>query len=223
MPNWSKNKVTIVGPQADIDAFAWKARGYRPRFKLSEMELRFAMGKEPEEEAPMEEFSFHALIPIPAETLAQTYDPAGIDAERALWSLKWGACDPAKPVRVSPTELLYEFDTAWTPPFAFLLRVSASFPSLSFLCSFAEEYPTRGYAIFAHGGIRCRVDESSNDDPAYPEFDEEQDREDPTYDARHHESSQAWRFKYHADHAAMVARYVGSSPDISITENGIFD
>ena len=79
MPNWCLNKLTITGPEADVQAFKTKAVGHSP-------------WEEPEGEP--DALNFHSLVPIPENLLAAGYDGARYDWEMANWGCKWGASGP---------------------------------------------------------------------------------------------------------------------------------
>jgi hypothetical protein len=70
MPNWCSDKLTIIGPGTDVQAFKTKAVGDSP-------------WEEPEEEPDV--LNFHSLVPVPAEILKAGYCDAGLDWERANW------------------------------------------------------------------------------------------------------------------------------------------
>ena len=56
MPNWCHNKLTIMGPEADVRSFKEKATGRCPWLKPDETEV--------------EVLNFHSLVPVPDEVLA---------------------------------------------------------------------------------------------------------------------------------------------------------
>lgn len=56
----------------------------------------------------------------------------------AKWGTKWNACSPEL-FYESKNELNYTFDTAWSPPTAWLRETALMFPQLSFELSYREE------------------------------------------------------------------------------------
>jgi hypothetical protein len=128
MPNWCANKLTIIGPEADVRSFKEKATGRWPWSKPDETEV--------------EMLNFHSLIPVPDEILKAGYDPAGYDWEVANWGCKWGA-DATTIVDEGGTCMIYEFYTAWSPPIKFLKKVAVQWPALQFVLSYEE--PGVGY------------------------------------------------------------------------------
>ena len=124
MTNWCFNRLRINGPIADAEQFQQQAVGFSPWYQ-----------PEPYDEA--DALNFHSLVPIPPAVLAAGCEPAGTDWERQHWGCQSGA------ERSALTETwhggaLYEFDTAWNPPLAFLQTVSQSWPTLVFVLDYEE-------------------------------------------------------------------------------------
>jgi len=123
MPNWCNNTLSIYGTVEDVVRFKKQAIGYSPWHKI---------------EADNENaLNFHSFIPVPADILASGYDPLGYEWELANWGSKWGACH-SKLLDEWEGHLEYAFDTAWTPPLAFLTHVAPLWPSLIFLLEYEE-------------------------------------------------------------------------------------
>ena len=126
MPNWCANKLTIRGPEADVTAFKQRAVGHSPWSK-------------PEELANVEPsaLNFHSLVPVPDEVLAAAYEKAGYDWEKEHWGCKWGATEAAI---LDEWEglVMYEFNTAWSPPLELLEALAAKFPNLVFVLEYEE-------------------------------------------------------------------------------------
>ena len=122
MPNWCLNKLTITGPEADVQAFKTKAVGHSP-------------WEEPEGEP--DALNFHSLVPIPENLLAAGYDGARYDWEMANWGCKWGASGPGI-LDEREGHVEYEFYTAWSPPENFLQTVAVQYPKLQFVLEYEE-------------------------------------------------------------------------------------
>ena len=122
MPNWCLNKLTVTGPEAEVQGFKAKAVGHSPWFK-------------PEGEPDV--LNFHSLVPVPDQVLKAGYEAAGYDWERENWGCKWGA---ENPTLLDEWEgcLIYEFDTAWSPPTEFLQKVAVQLPALVFVLEYEE-------------------------------------------------------------------------------------
>lgn len=121
MPNWCNNKLTVFGPETELDRFKKQAVGSPP------------WGKPPDVE--MTALNFHSLVPIPPDVIAAGYGQAGEDWERANWGCKWGACSVEL---VDQGHLEYEFDTAWSPPVLFLSKLAPKWPMLTFILDYEE-------------------------------------------------------------------------------------
>lgn len=122
MPNWCHNKLTITGPEVDIQAFKTKAVGRSPWVKP---------------EGDPEALNFHSLVPIPDQVLKVGYEAAGYDWERANWGCKWGAENPTI-LDGWDGCVIYEFDTAWSPPMEFLQTVAKQWPTLVLILEYEE-------------------------------------------------------------------------------------
>ena len=124
MPNWCNNTLRITGPETDVAAFKLKAVGHS------------VWDKPPEDEAPSP-LNFHSLIPIPDDVLKAGYEAAGYEWEQKNWGCKWGACQ-AELVDEWEGCLIYGFDTAWSPPLAFIANVARQWPTLTFVIDYEE-------------------------------------------------------------------------------------
>src|SRR5436305_3570807 len=123
MPNWCLNKLTVTGPEADVQAFKTKAVGHSPWSKP--------------EEQKSEVLNFHSLLPIPDEVLKAGHAEAGKDWERANWGCKWGARDSTIPGEWDGY-VEYEFYSAWTPPIEFFQTIAVQWPTLTFIPEYEE-------------------------------------------------------------------------------------
>ena len=207
MPNHCNNRLTILGPPERVKAFVAKANGAQQRYKASSIDIHWwkeacnkakAQGEEPPIHPNLKidtsVFSFHQLVPIPAATMKKAYYPDGYQAEHRLWGVKWGAYQ-VKLVYSNEKGAEYEFDTAWAPPEVFLERVSYKWPDLIFVCSWAEEFPTRGRFIARNGEISENVSEETQG----------QKPPETLNDDDYYEWYVAWREHYYRKHNAFVA------------------
>src|SRR4051794_27099727 len=122
MPNWCSNQLTITGPEEDVLAFKEKAAGHSPW---------------PEAPQELNRLNFHSLVPVPEEILGQGYREAGCDWELKNWGCKWGSCNTWI-VDEDPGSIIYEFDTAWSPPLQFIATVAKQRPTLTFTLAYDE-------------------------------------------------------------------------------------
>ncbi|MBI3852721.1 MAG: hypothetical protein HY298_20905 [Verrucomicrobia bacterium] len=121
MPNWCNNKLAVYGPHEDVKRFQEQAVGHSP----------WHTGENPNV------LNFHSLVPIPAAVIAAGYEAAGYDWERNHWGCKWGACH-AEVLDEWEGHLTCAFDTAWSPPLAFLEKLGPQWPTLIFLLDYEE-------------------------------------------------------------------------------------
>jgi hypothetical protein len=128
MPNWCHSTLTVQGPEEAREAFLTKVQTLdRP-------------------------LTFAAHVPEPAEH--ESYDWYSWRCDE--WGTKWDASfggpfvafgapemDIDKStawqgVRRIGDELVYKFDTAWSPPMPWLVKASEQEPELAFVIRFAE-------------------------------------------------------------------------------------
>ena len=108
MPNWCNNKLTVFGPDEDVQRFKKNAIGNSPWH--TEQEKKNVL-------------NFHSLTPVPPEVVSAGYDQAGYEWELMNWGCKWGACS-TELVEEREGHLTYFFDTAWSPPIPFLSKLA---------------------------------------------------------------------------------------------------
>lgn len=123
MPNWCNNKLAIYGQVEDVKRFREQAIGYSPWHKIKEQNQNA--------------LNFHSLLPVPLEVLSAGYHTSGYEWELTNWGCKWGGC-PSKLVDEWEGHLEYAFDTAWSPPIAFLTHLAPLWPTLIFLLEYEE-------------------------------------------------------------------------------------
>jgi len=123
MPNWCNNNLRIFGPEADVERFKQTAVGHSPWH--------------PEDGTDKNILNFHSLVPIPPEVIAAGYEQAGFNWERVNWGCKWGACSASLVDEWAGT-LIYNFDTAWSPPIPFLEKLGPQWSTLTFILDYEE-------------------------------------------------------------------------------------
>ena len=81
-------------------------------------------------------FSFHRLVPVPADVAKCDYGApgGGYEWQKENWGVKWGASHAE--VSAADDSLLYCFQTAWDPPLSFVQKASGIYPTLTFLLTF---------------------------------------------------------------------------------------
>lgn len=138
MPNWCENRLSITGSTEGLNHFQSMVQGKHPPYVLSQAEIRALQKPGANTEiAPILSFTFHALVPVPAELLSIPYGEGG-----NIWqSENWGTKGEATGVRLLSSReegLVYTFLTAWSSPDKWVKKVSALFPSLSFELAYCE-------------------------------------------------------------------------------------
>jgi len=124
MPNWCDNHLTVKGENNLVQQFKARAVGHSP------------WDSPPANEKP-NALNFHSLVELPADVLKAGYEAEGYDWELKNWGCKWGACR-GELVDDNGSELFYSFDTAWSPPIAFLEQVAKLWPTLTFILEYEE-------------------------------------------------------------------------------------
>ena len=179
MPNWCDNNLYISGPEDSIKKFKVTAKGptssyndyndFRSgtKWPINDDIRVQAMNLSLPDPGPIQEFSFHALFPVPdeirklpydcnrakemAETLGLEVTQGGYSWENENWGCKWGASESSL-FDEEKNFLHYGFDTPWGPPIAFLEKVAKDWPELTFEIKFSEPGMNfEGKAIFEDG------------------------------------------------------------------------
>ena len=197
MPNWCSNELHIFGKSEDIKQFMEANKGLPAQYPLTEWEKRegYTTPTEPR-------FSFNTLVPTPQEVLDLGYDghekirkiiqEKGEDAAAGMidgyhwnianWGTKWDIYHSNLSLEncgweEGLTEFTLYFDTAWSPPVAWLIQVAPKFPKLRFELHYAEPG-----CCFA-GEVTCEgdsVEENPYDEETCMkmfDYDEEDDEE----------------------------------------------
>jgi hypothetical protein len=126
MPNWCANKLTVIGPNLDVELFRKMMIGHSP------------WPSQREGEGNKENLlNFHSIVPIPAEVLIAGYDPCGVNWERQNWGCARGAVETAV-VDEWEGVVTYHLATAWFPPIQFLVKAAKRFPTLTLLLEYDE-------------------------------------------------------------------------------------
>ena len=176
MPNWCENQLVVSGNSEDVREFDQKFQGRRPPF-LQDVEMAASTGAPPEKirQAAQQEllewlrdwgYRLNALYPVPEEVLMAGYSgdiPAESFGDRisklfdpdqwwdgyswcvSHWGTKWDLFGVNR--GVTGGEAFYSFDTAWSPPVAWLQKVAEDFPHLEFELRYYE--PGMGFVGIA--------------------------------------------------------------------------
>lgn len=141
-PNWTVNRLTITGPANERARFKDQATKYNNPSLDHEDELKYAKLSDKEasaakladalqvEEMPPVALTFTAFKPMPKDA-GDWYN-----WNCANWGTKWDASDAT--VRETNSSLVYDFETAWSPPCPAVAEMSEQFPQLKFNLRFWE-------------------------------------------------------------------------------------
>lgn len=181
MPNWCMNELSVSGAAKELEKFVFATQGLPAKYPPQEWEKdRLDNIKAPEEPR----FCFNALVPTPNAVLEMGYDAhnkipkdifelllAGKNVEPIdgyHWNiLNWGTKWDVYHANITPEamgwsqgckSILFDFDTAWSPPRAWLEKVVEMFPELTFELHYSEPGCYFAGDIYGKNG-RCIYDE----------------------------------------------------------------
>lgn len=121
MPNWCNNSITITGPSSELKRFYEENKGINPEGEKSEL-------------------LFSKALPEPFKT--DEIDPStGKEFDWWNWRINnWGTKWETLDVQfdIDETQLWYNFDTAWSPPEHWFMKVVGLYPELNFYMTFEE-------------------------------------------------------------------------------------
>lgn len=111
MPNYCNNRLTVLGPPADVKRF-----------------VDFATGEEV--------LDFDKLCPMPPEYLL---DDTWYDWRMTHWNTKWECCGGTiDETDINKGGVVYDFLTAWSPPEGVIKAAARKFDMLNFWLEYAE-------------------------------------------------------------------------------------
>lgn len=169
MPNWVNNTMTVSGKEADLKTFMEKAgksyttyhKGVRTKNEDGTWSYDSEAINESLHEAPISFMNFTTPEDLDAYYGASDYKPEGYDSmsmeERMAcamkfssdgwydwnvrnWGTKWDACNPGmNGENPADGELLYYFDTAWSPAEGAYRQMVEQHPELHFHFRCVEE------------------------------------------------------------------------------------
>lgn len=129
MPNWCTNKLYVRGAQEELDKFAERVRG-----DLNGKDLALSF----QTIAPQPE-GLEKEVPLFGSALGKR-EPLIVEGWYAWrlqnWGTKWDLADVY--TSIGTEEILYEFDTAWSPPTELIKHLLEKYPALRFLLEYAE-------------------------------------------------------------------------------------
>lgn len=153
---WPLERVQECGPWDEILA---EVDARRERLEVSRRRKREEIGLQYFDEDGIQArwLSFGALDPLPGTGADSTAVVLG-QADR--WGTKW---EPQEPEReMTDDALIYRFNTAWTPPDRWLMRIARWYPELTFRLAAEEADSDIARVIVIQGGD-VTVDDSEMD------------------------------------------------------------
>ncbi len=131
MPNWCSNTLRVWGDPVQLADFRVKSK--------------------PVEDG---ELSFAGTFPTPSEEEKNWYSWCCLN-----WGTKWDACE-SMVTELEEDSITYVFDSAWTPPSAWLSHIAPQFPLLRFELTYRESGVGFAGRTYAHGEV---FDDESGD------------------------------------------------------------
>lgn len=151
MPNWTENELIIRGPREELDKIYILLKG-----KCHEEDTEFDFNKVipyPENFSILDKQSLIKNKIDPKVPHKDGYNQGGYEWCCNNWGTKWNASDPE--CHDSEDELVYVFNTAWSPSLPVTRKLVEMFP----LCSFTHQYWEGGCAFTGTlSGTKGKVD-----------------------------------------------------------------
>lgn len=150
MPNWCSADLKVMGDKKDLLRFKDFAKGDQKEYAIDT----------------------NAFIPYPEEfkrndeahakddTVQDSYNHGGYEWCCNNWGTKWGICH-AEIVEETDKNMIYTFDTAWSPAIPVIRKMAEMFPELRFYYFYYEGGVGFSGKFFIRGNI-IRKDETNN-------------------------------------------------------------
>jgi len=156
MPNWCENELRVEGNKKDLQKFKKFAKSegsvlnhnnfipYPKKFKELDKKAEVWLKKADELAKKHKAKNWYSL-PIELREKFEKengkepkdgFNQGGYEWCNDKWGTKWGICEPV--LDEFETELLYRFDTAWSPPTPIIIKMSEMFPKLEFELRYFE-------------------------------------------------------------------------------------
>lgn len=134
MPNWCENQLTITGPHAMVAEWVQAMQG---------VPVHWPDSFDDPDSPTVFPLCFHRGVPVPPDIVQKGFSPTGYHWCSRHWGTKWEPNGPDDVPLVSVNHdgsatAFYLFDTAWSPPIAWLNTVALQWPALSFSLLYGE-------------------------------------------------------------------------------------
>ena len=168
MPNWCSNTIVVGGEAADISEFnAWLGDGKNLLSKIKPtpqplVETVSGFVADPEEQRKLEEKS--------AANVKEFGYRNWYDWNVGTWGTKWDVDAEIDESSSISEQVIFSFESAWSPPQKAIALMAEKFPTLTIRHSFLEEGMCFvGYDLYKDGGI---AEEVFNEDSQTEEWEQ---------------------------------------------------
>ncbi len=133
MPNWCQNQLTVTGPTKQLREFRMASRGADLLGRPSELVFQL-----------LHPMPFHPDTDVYADETGIYGGPRGskgawYDWHIRHWGTKWDLLgNTIEILDETDKHVVYEFDTAWSPPTELVKRIGPNWPKLTFVLVYAE-------------------------------------------------------------------------------------
>jgi len=163
MPNHCSNSLHLDGELKHRQEFVDKNKG-------------FDWGDR-DKKGEYKDLSFHAQVPVPQKHISATAKNPSENGWYSWcnknWGTKWDTYDLELTHEKGYT--YYSFDSAWSPPSAWIQKVSRKFPHLKFNVTWAEEGGGGGRFMFYQGELCYETSMTEEEWRKYQGYEEDED------------------------------------------------
>jgi len=143
MPNWCDCELHVYGKPTELKRLKETAQGDRPLDfnKITPYPKAWAELDKKSQEwwdafqklTPTQRMEWEKTNPRPKDG----YNSGGYDWCNNNWGVKWNASEPS--LRECKRSMVYNFDTAWGPPYLIVEKLGKMFPTLRFVLKYFEQ------------------------------------------------------------------------------------
>lgn len=194
MPNWCYTSLTVSGPAEDITRFREGIENNKDEEgNISILRTYYPCPKDLEvvEGWSLDTDEQDAREAVYAANVAKHGFRSWYDWNCENWGSKWSDCSTdLQDDSEGLTELVYNFETAWSPISAGIKHVSSMFPTLAFVMSYDEE---AGFYVGAEAYLAGKDIYFEQEEP---NLDQKEDEDDDDYYDRVNEHRNDLRYQF---------------------------
>jgi hypothetical protein len=157
MPNWCDNTLRVTGDAEALNRFATDIKNEDGSIQILKNLIPFPV-----------ELEGNDITDKDGNVIAKAFSDAGYSWCLRNWGTKWGDCETELSA-YPPGELVYTFQTAWSPALAGIERISRLFPTLTFQTDWVEEGVQSIGAASYQDGRESIYDVPESDFPSWEE------------------------------------------------------